>query len=97
MSQTTNLSGRATVPPYRWPEEMVDETRLFEVVGYSSGDPSIIGPEAYQKVRSLEAAVDRARVSGRLKRFTAKNAQTGEITAYGYRRADVLKVIGAVR
>jgi hypothetical protein len=77
-----------------WPEDMVDATRLCEILGYRTGDPDVIGDEAATQVSNLEAAVERARISGRIKRLSAKNPTTGEVAAYGYRRADVRRVVG---
>jgi hypothetical protein len=73
---------------------MVDATRLCEILGYRTGDPDVIGDEAATQVSNLEAAVERARISGRVKRLSAKNPTTGEVAAYGYRRADVRRVVG---
>jgi hypothetical protein len=79
---------------WNWPEDMVDATRLCEILGYRTGDPDVIGDEAATQVSNLEAAVERARISGRVKRLSAKNPTTGEVAAYGYRRADVRRVVG---
>lgn len=82
---------------WTWPEDMVDATRLCEILGYTTGDPDVIGDEAAQQVLNLEAAVERARLSGNIKRLSAKNPSTGEVSALGYRRADVRRVVGIDR
>jgi len=73
---------------------MVDESRLCEILGYRTPDPNIIGTKAAETIATAVAAVDRARISGRLKRFSAKNPKTGDVAAYGYRRADVRRILG---
>ena len=82
---------------WTWPEDIVDASRLCEVLGFQTGDPEIIGTEAADQIANLEAAVERARISGRIKRLSAKNPSTGEVAAYGYRRADVRRVVGIDR
>ena len=78
----------------KWPSDMVDAERLFEILGHQVGDPSIIGQDEFEKVVNLTAAVDRARISGRIRRYTYKDTATGEVVAYGYKREDVKRIIG---
>ena len=76
---------------------MVDATRLCEILGYRTADADVVGPEAAEQIANLEAAVERARISGRIKRLSAKNRTTGEVAAFGYRRADVRRAVGIDR
>lgn len=73
----------------RWPDGMIDSERLFELLGYTSADPEVIGEAAYQRVLDFETAVDDAYMNGRLKRFSAKDPSDGSVVGHGYRRTDL--------
>lgn len=77
-----------------WPDDVVDASRLFEVLGYRSGAPEVVGSEVAERIRAMEAAVERARISGRIRRLSARRPGTEDAVAYGYRRADVRRAIG---
>ena len=80
--------------PWNWPEDIVDAERLFEVLGYHTSNPQIVGLEASGLIVRAEEAVERARISGRVRRLSVKDSKTGEVAAYGYRRADVRRILG---
>ncbi|GEM_PF-4846943 len=77
-----------------WAEDMVDASKLCEILGYSTSDPKVVGDDAADKIIRMEAAVERARISGRIRRFSVLNTATGEVLAYGYKRADVRRILG---
>ncbi|MGH2518937.1 MAG: hypothetical protein ACRDF8_03965 [Chloroflexota bacterium] len=77
--------GRLKLPP-----EMIDAQWLHELLGYAAGTPDVLGPEAYERVRGFERAVDDARVAGRLKRLAVRDRDSQGLLGYCYRRDDVL-------
>ena len=79
---------------WNWPDDIVDETRIFEELGYRSDDPRAVGTDAADIISRARNSVEMARVSGRIRRLSAKNPTTGAVAAYGYRRADVRRILG---
>ena len=78
-----------------WPDDMIDEQKLFELLGLNSGNEIDLDAKDYQQLLNLEAAVETAHQANRIKRFTAKDPQTGEAVAHGYRKVDIEKLMGA--
>ncbi|MDE3076752.1 MAG: hypothetical protein KGJ86_15150 [Chloroflexota bacterium] len=68
---------------------MIDGERLFELLGLPSADPDEIGEESYAHLLDFETSVDNAFLKGKIKRFTAKDPNSGAVVAHGYKRADV--------
>jgi len=80
--------------PWNWPDDIVDETRIFEELGFRSDDPKVIGLDASDHISRARNSIELARISGRIRRLSAKSANTGEVAAYGYRRSDVRRILG---
>ena len=76
----------------RLPPEMIDAQWLHELLGYSAGTPDVLGPEAYERLRTFERAVDNARLAGRLKRLAVRDPDSQKLLGYCYRREDVLRL-----
>ncbi len=81
------------MPTSRFPDDMIDAERLFELFGYVSADPDQIGETAYAQLLDFETAVDHLYLKGGLKRFSAKDAKTGEVVAHAFRRADIQQLL----
>ncbi len=67
---------------------------MFEELGYRSDDPKVIGTDAADIISRARDSVELARISGRIRRLSAKHPGSGEVAAYGYRRADVRRILG---
>ncbi|MHB8620461.1 MAG: hypothetical protein ACYDAG_12955 [Chloroflexota bacterium] len=76
-----------------WPSDMVDELRIYELLGYKFREPAVIGDEAYRRIVGLEQAIGQAQQVGRIKRFAAKDPSTGVVVGRGYKRADVQRIM----
>ncbi|MBV8084201.1 MAG: hypothetical protein JO247_05240 [Chloroflexi bacterium] len=82
--------------PSNWPDHIIHETQLHEVLGHSTGDEDALGTEEAQRVQRFRELVERARTSGRIKRYAVKDPTSLEIVGRGYSR-DALKHIAGIR
>ena len=80
-----------------WPDDKVDASHLFTFIALQLGgdhpDPAR-SHRAYDRAFTLEQFIEKARLSGKIKRYVYKNPQTGEPLAYAYNRDDVMRLIG---
>ena len=78
-------------PPNRMrlPANVVDADWLGDAIGYGDSDPDQLEPEAKVRLRAFQQAVDEAHASHRLKRLVVRDAKTGVVMGYAYRRADL--------
>jgi len=74
--------------PPRWPAEYVDDTRLWELLGYRD-EASLANPVAAQRVGRIERRLSDAFQKGLLKRYVARDPVDGSVVAHAYRRQDV--------
>ncbi len=80
----------------KWPSNIVDGDKLYELFGYGTDDPDVIGEEAHDRVVDLEVAIDQALADGQLTRISAKDPATGEVVGHGYKLAELRRKLGAL-
>jgi len=77
-----------------WPEHVVAEDRVHEILGHKSGDRAALAPHDHERLSRFKDLIQRATLSGRVRRLVLKDPESGEVLGRGYYRNDLRKIIG---
>ncbi|HEU0168933.1 MAG TPA: hypothetical protein VFS62_14230 [Chloroflexota bacterium] len=80
--------------PVNWPEHVVHEDDIHQVLGHASADPRALHPDDHLRITRLRDLIARATTSGRIKRLVIKDAETDEVLGRGYYRDDLHRIAG---
>lgn len=80
-----------------WPEQVVHEDFVHEILGHKSADPRALAVEDVWRLENFKQLIERARASGRLRRILVKSPDTQEVIGRGYYRNELRQIIGLGR
>ena len=80
--------------PANWPDHVVHEDHIHQVLGHKSADPEVLHPDDHLRLTRFRDLIARATASGRLMRLVIKDAETHEVLGRGYYRDELHRIAG---
>jgi len=80
--------------PDKWPEHIVHEELVHEVLGHKALDSDCLTHGELLRLDRFRDLIERARVSGRIRRVVVKDPASQEVIGRGYHRDALRHIVG---
>jgi len=82
----------------KWPDHLVDSSRLYTFLTDHLGiSGQSVTTRKHHLAFSMERAVERARQSGQIRRYTVKDPASGDVVGQGYNRDELVQFLSRNR